>query len=308
MDVSELKGDLYELYHNRSSHWVQDILSFTTRSGILWQLGPVFTERETYGYDEMYKTFMKEACGTCIATQLEGPNPGVQGVAKIRMQYVNMVSQVSHLPQLFVSNLDICRLPDDPDDPSSTKPQNASYRVGLEFYNHDRLTKLGCTCIPKLLDSARLVQKEGDPLPGGFISLLVMERLPGRNLVNFADLPMSERNQIRLAFARSIREFYTFRFMHNDPARRNLMWDPDNKKCYIIDLEDAYQIDDAKEPTEFMPELHYREWEIAGPEINCHMYGLDPMVPHDDKFIKDPNDETLEEMATKAGNTLVFGK
>lgn len=78
---------------------------------------------------------------------------------------------------------------------------------------------------------------------------------------------------------------------------------------YIIDLEDAYQINDDEEPTKFMPELHYREWGIAGPETNCHMYGLDPMVPHDGKCIDDPDDEILEKMAADAaGKELVFGK
>ncbi|EAS35337.2 uncharacterized protein CIMG_00691 [Coccidioides immitis RS] len=287
MDLSELKDDLYDLYRNRSSYWVRDIPYFKSScSKILWKLGPVFTERETYGDDDIYKTYITETCGTCVATQVEGPSPGVQGIAKIRLQ-----------------------IPDDPENPSSTKPQRSSSRLAFEYYNHRTLTELGCTCIPKLLDYTLFTQKKGDPLPGGFLFILVMERLPGRNLVNFADLPMSERDQVRLAFAKSIREFYAFRFMHNDPDRRNLMWDPENKKCYIIDLEDAYQINDDEEPTKFMPEIHYREWGIAGPEINCHMYGLDPMVPHDRKFIKDPDDKTLERMAAdSAGNQLVFGK
>ncbi|PGG99163.1 hypothetical protein GX51_06422 [Blastomyces parvus] len=283
MNVSELTDDLAELYNNRSSYWVRDTPFFKCgRSKILWKLGPVFTERETYGYDDIYKRYMTEACGTCVATQIE-PNPGVQGIAKIRMQ-----------------------IPDDPGNPSSTKPIDGSRRVGFEFYNHDKLTRLGCTCIPKLLDYELLLQKEKDPLPGGFLFFLVMERLPGRNLLNFGDLPMSERDQVRLAFAN---EFYAFRFMHDDSHRRNLIWDPENKKCYIIDLEDAYEINDDKEPTKFMPALHYREWGIAGPEINCHMYGLDPMVPHDGTYIEDPDDEMLEKMAADAaGKELVFGK
>lgn len=87
MDVNELKDDLDELYCNRSSYWVRDIPSFKNPlSKTLWKLGPVFTERETYGNDDIYETYMKETCGTCVATQLEGPNPGVQGIAKIRMQ------------------------------------------------------------------------------------------------------------------------------------------------------------------------------------------------------------------------------
>ncbi|OAX83525.1 hypothetical protein ACJ72_02119 [Emergomyces africanus] len=127
------------------------------------------SERETYGDDDFSKTNMTEGRGICVATQLEAPNPGVQGIAKIRMQYV---------------------------DPAF-KP-----------------------------------------------------------LANFADLPMSEKDQVRLAFGKSIRKFYAFRYMHNDPGRRNMMWDPQNKRHYIIDLEDAYEINDDEEPTKFMPELY----------------------------------------------------
>ncbi|KAK2754214.1 hypothetical protein FQN54_007093 [Arachnomyces sp. PD_36] len=286
MNVTELPDDLAELYRTRSSHWVRDIPSFVNpRSRILWKLGPIFTERETYGDDDIAKSYLTETCGTCVATQAEGPNPGVQGIAKIRMQ-----------------------LPDDPSNPSSTKPQHASSRLGFEYYNHDTLTKLGCTCTPKLLDYVLVRQNERHPLPGGFLFFLIMERVPGRNLVNFADLPMSERNQVRLAFAKAIREFYALRFMHNDPDRRNLMWDAENKKCYIIDLEDAYQINDNEEPTKFIPEIQYREWGVAGPEINCSSYGLDPMVPHDGECIEDPGDEILQKMADDAGDELVFGK
>ncbi|KAK2812811.1 hypothetical protein FQN50_001140 [Emmonsiellopsis sp. PD_5] len=286
MDVGQLKDDLAELYRNRSSYWVEDARSFKNpRSKTVWELGPIFTERETYGDDDYCEAYIAETCATCVATQVE-PNTGVQGIAKIRMQ-----------------------IPEDPENPTSTKPQRCSRRAGFEFYNHDTLTKLGCTCTPKLLDSVLLGQKKDEPLPGGFLFFLVMERLPGRNLVNFADLPMSERDQVRLAFAKAIREFYALRFMHNDPGRRNLMWDPENKKCYIIDLEDAYQINDDEEPTKFMPELDYRVWEIAGPEINCSSFGLDPMVPYDKKFIKDPDDEMLEKMAADAaGKELVFDK
>ena len=48
-------------------------------------------------------------------------------------------------------------------------------------------------------------QDDDDPVPGGFLFFIVMERLGGRNLVNFDSLPMSERNLVRLAFAKAIR-------------------------------------------------------------------------------------------------------
>lgn len=58
-----------------------------------------------------------------------------------------------------------------------------------------------------------------------------------------------------------------------------------------------------------MPEINFHELGIAGPEINTSMYGLDPMVPHDRKYIEDAGDETLEKMAAEAaGKDLQFPK
>lgn len=90
--------------------------------------------------------------------------------------------------------------------PPSRGVTGRSTRSGFEWFNLRELTGHGCTCTPKLLDVAFLDQSENDPVPGGFIFFIVMERLPGRNLVNFASLPMSERDQVRLAFAKSIQQ------------------------------------------------------------------------------------------------------
>lgn len=76
---------------------------------------------------------------------------------------------------------------------------------------------------------------------------------------------------------------------------------------YIIDLEDARQLDDDCPPKVFTPERDFHLWGIAGPEINTGSFGLDPMVPHDGEFIKDPSDEELEKMARDAaGKPLYF--
>ncbi|PGH18350.1 hypothetical protein AJ80_04528 [Polytolypa hystricis UAMH7299] len=212
MEVRELKGDLDELYRSRSSYWVPNFKSFCTRT-TEWKLGPIFTERETYDDDDDDDIYHD-----LITRRL---------VYALRR-----------------------KIPNDPDDTSSTKPHKGSTRTSLEWVNLRNLTERGCTCTPRLLDI-------NDPVPSGFIFFIVMERLPRRNLVNFADLPMSERDQVRLAFVKAIREFYSFKFVHRDPDRRNLMWDPENKKCYIIDLEDAHQINDSAEPKKFIPEKDF---------------------------------------------------
>lgn len=92
MDLEEIKDDLEELYNARSTFWVEDIPCFRNpHSNILWKFGPIFTERELEGSYE--REWLLEACGTCVATQVEGPNPGLQGVAKIRIQSVDLASK-----------------------------------------------------------------------------------------------------------------------------------------------------------------------------------------------------------------------
>ncbi|EFR00134.1 hypothetical protein MGYG_03140 [Nannizzia gypsea CBS 118893] len=285
MNVNELNGDLRELYCNRSSFQVPDYGTIKTKTAI-WKLGPIFSERESWDVnDDLYHAYITEAAGVCVATQVEGPTPGVQGIAKIRMQ-----------------------IPNDYDVPAPTKPQKSSFRTSLEVLSLKELTEAGSTCTPKLLDLAFFKQiRKNDPLPGGFLTFIIMERLPGRNLVNFHELPMSERDQVRLAFAKTIREFYARGYTHWDPHRRNLMWDREDKKCYIIDLEDVCQLDDDYPRKVFTPERDFQVWGIADPEINTGSFGLDPMVPHDCKFIQDPGDEELEKMARDVtGKPLYF--
>lgn len=86
MNVDELDGDLWELHCDRSSFEVPNYSSIRTDTA-KWKLGPIFSERETYDEDdELFDDFITEVAGVCVATQVEGPTPGVQGIAKIRMQ------------------------------------------------------------------------------------------------------------------------------------------------------------------------------------------------------------------------------
>ncbi|KAI1960875.1 hypothetical protein LOZ59_002570 [Ophidiomyces ophidiicola] len=226
MNVKEFDEDLLEMYECRKSFFVDDMTYIQShRSKIRWDLGPIFKERVIEGHDEICGMYVSEAVAACVATQVEGPNPGLQGIAKIRMQIPN--------PGRI-----------------ATAPVRASTRCGFELYNLRQLSRLGCTCTPKLLDTAC--------------------------------------------------EFYDLRYDHDDPARRNLIWDSEKKKCYMIDLEEAYEISDADKPRAFSPELHWRDWGIAGPEPSTSYYGLDPMVPHDKKYIENPSDEMLEKMAADA--------
>lgn len=74
----------------RSSFWVSDRrlsdLLEIRRSATKWQLGSIFAERLFHGYDKPQKAHISEASATCLATQVDGPNIGLQAIVKIRKQ------------------------------------------------------------------------------------------------------------------------------------------------------------------------------------------------------------------------------
>ncbi|EEP82180.1 predicted protein [Uncinocarpus reesii 1704] len=183
MDVSEFTDDMLELCQHRESRWVSDLEPMRfPESKCVWQFGPIFAEREILVDDDMlHKKMITEASATCVATQVQGPNPGLQRIAKIRVQ-----------------------IPDE-DDPSSTEPAESSACLAFELSNLRDLTDLGCAYTPKLLDYVIARQGENHYVPGGFFGITIMERLPGQNLIQFDKLPLAERDQVRLAFAKAFR-------------------------------------------------------------------------------------------------------
>lgn len=89
MEVSELQGDLLECYRARSSFWVPKIPPLwegEPGSTAQWEFGPIFSERITEAMDREFNAYISEASAVCVATQVSGPNPGVQGIARIRLQ------------------------------------------------------------------------------------------------------------------------------------------------------------------------------------------------------------------------------
>ena len=77
--------------------------------------------------------------------------------------------------------------------------------IEQEIDNLERLTEGKCGCTPHLIDSYIFRQTEDEFIPGGYISVVLMEKVPGYNLMNFHEFPLEERNQVRIAFAKAMR-------------------------------------------------------------------------------------------------------
>jgi hypothetical protein len=62
------------------------------------------------------------------------------------------------------------------------------------------LTEFGCLSTPRLLDVAKNKQAEDMCLPGGYMLFILMEKLPGKMILDFWDYDLETRNRIRAAF------------------------------------------------------------------------------------------------------------
>ncbi|KAH8811666.1 hypothetical protein F5884DRAFT_855005 [Xylogone sp. PMI_703] len=149
--------------------------------------------------------------------------------------------------------------------PSSSKAKQAkdtmSAMAEMEIEALEILTKAGCSCTPTLFAWKQDKQKGPDAwVPGGYIVYILMEKLPGITVDNFYfDLGREERDVLRGYFKVAwlyvlssiklfiqmsslqqipiIRECMKCGVINSDRAIRNLLWDKENKKCYIIDFE-----------------------------------------------------------------------
>lgn len=77
--------------------------------------------------------------------------------------------------------------------------------VDQEIDNLERLTEGKCSCTPHLIDSYIFRQTEDEFIPGGYMSVVLMEKVPGHNLMNFDEFPLEKRNRVRIAFAKAMR-------------------------------------------------------------------------------------------------------
>jgi hypothetical protein len=65
------------------------------------------------------------------------------------------------------------------------------------------LTQQGCLSTPRLLSYCQIQQTDETVLPGGYIVFLLMEKLPGKMIMDFWDYDFEKRTQIREAFKAS---------------------------------------------------------------------------------------------------------
>lgn len=102
-------------------------------------------------------------------------------------------------------------------------------------------TSLQMKCTPRLLGFGAATQGFQHPYPGGYIWYVVMEELPGKDLRLFSQMSLEDRDGVRLAAARAIRELKSYSFDHKKPGDKHLIWDKLSKRWYVEKLLDRPQ-------------------------------------------------------------------
>ncbi|KKZ67667.1 hypothetical protein EMCG_06727 [[Emmonsia] crescens] len=282
----QVQESFEDLSERRRSFWIDvegKIISFTNPD-TKWRLSQEFTERCIREY------CIPEASAMCVATQMEGPNPGLNAMVRIRKEVPWDDPKGIKSQQNIPLNEDMMK----------RLPRYAS----REYKTITSLTKNGCTCTPKLMNYLIERQSEEDAVPGGFVVYMLMEKLPGRNLRNFDKLSIDERDQVRIAFVKSLHELHDKRFCHDDGHPGNLLWDQKSKRVYIVDLE-------AVRPTKSPPTFTWYNlegWGLAGVVDYCD-YPIDPLSMEFDIWLsqnpkKLPKDDEWAELVIKSKGRL----
>ncbi|KAI5301039.1 hypothetical protein KEM56_002025 [Ascosphaera pollenicola] len=140
-----------------------------------WELNYIITERTVrsqYFKDE--DAFVAEAVAKCVVTQVEGPEIGKRGFMKLWQQISNDNGK--------------------PNKPCLIGPTS---RHELEMLM--TCTALQIKATPHLLGFGRATQRSHEAYPGGYIWYIIMEELSGTDTCRFYDLPLEERDALRLA-------------------------------------------------------------------------------------------------------------
>ncbi|KAJ9224917.1 hypothetical protein DTO169E5_568 [Paecilomyces variotii] len=122
-------------------------------------------------------------------------------------------------------------------------------------------TEKGCASTPKLLGYKEEVQGPQDIVPGGFILYLLMERLPGSCLDEYAfwDLDESERAKVLEKFKTAWIDCYNAGLVPSNGLGETIMWDPAAERVYFTGFSDSFS---SEESPEGWSERQWDEWDL----------------------------------------------
>lgn len=225
--------------------WIGSTVSFDEPHLSTWRLVQKIRERENYYDEDSWKNrdMPSEARGIFVCEEEEGQQLSRQAVLKIYMQ-IPFYGTISK-PRSIRSKQAITKI---------------DYKAELEIKALQALTDAKCSSTPSLLAWKHCLQDNERYVPGGYITYILMEKCPGINMESFFQLPRDERDQIRAAFKKAWHECIQCGYVHDDPANRNLIWNKEQQKCYLVDWEDWSKATAMNSEWE---DAEYIEWHVA---------------------------------------------
>ncbi|KAJ5348217.1 uncharacterized protein N7506_001470 [Penicillium brevicompactum] len=156
---------------------------------------------------------------------------------------------------------------------SSARAQQASpalsYAAKEEIRGLKLLMEANCSSTPKLISSKHQLQGQSDWIPGGYMDFILMELVPGKvpGDGGFPEscMPTDEWTELKAAFKKAWLECIASGIYHTDEGARNLIWDRDQQKCYIVDWESWVPNSEMSPPYLTWTEDKYAWWNVA----NC---------------------------------------
>ncbi|KAK4542059.1 hypothetical protein LTR36_007090 [Oleoguttula mirabilis] len=116
--------------------------------------------------------------------------------------------------------------------------------------------------VPHYINSKCSPQGSDGPFPGGYISYTVMTKMPGQDLMaaKFWSLSDAEKEERRQAFLRVLKSIWRLGIAPYDCALRNVLWDPEQRKCSIVDFEHYHP---AKDPINMHTTEEMQRWGLV---------------------------------------------
>ena len=124
--------------------------------------------------------------------------------------------------------------------PGSDKPENGpSTTTAAELTALESFTQAKNPYVPHLVCYQRTQQGFAGPVPGGYMTFIVMTKVPGIDMFGrfWSAYVGSEREEISSHFLEALKSIYALGIEPKDCALRNVLWEAATKKCSIIDFE-----------------------------------------------------------------------
>ncbi|GLA00601.1 hypothetical protein AnigIFM60653_009351 [Aspergillus niger] len=156
-------------------------------------------------------------------------------------------------------------------EPPTTRAEQAESFCPIELKHLRPLTQKGSTITPRLLDSKEVKQDNTGFVPGGFVTWVVWEVVPGLQLGNdvgsapFWGLSRDERDAVRQAFKESICKLEIWGHLPYPEHAKNLVWDSTTGSLYYV----GFLLTCKGDPRAVWSPAKWAGWGLAKPPKEC---------------------------------------